>query len=395
MNIKILKFGGTSLENIGRFAAASEIIKKNVQSHSKLIIVVSAIAGHTNNIISKITSFAGSYNVHNKEYDVALHTGEILSASLMASYLTSIGIKSQSVCGWQIPIITDNNFSNAQIIEMKQGLLLSLLNQNIIPIVTGFQGITRNNEITTLGRSGSDTSAAYLAYIFRAKTCDIYTDVEGVYSADPRIIKNAKKIRTISYEEMLEIAGLGAKVITARAIRLAYRGNFVINIRSSFNKNSGTKIMNKSQIMEKNHITSITSNANIAVIYLHEAYKQNLTIAVMLANQNIQILSVIYRENSTEIIINLNQYNQAEAILRHAIGNYSIRKNLALISVIGLGIKDDAAILGKILNYLKSINIKLHSLISSEFKISLLIDEENINSLLKTLHENLITHPGG
>ena len=193
-NIRIIKFGGTSLANKERFQAAIDIIKIHLRSNEKLILVVSAMAGYTNKIISDFINFTSDYDSNLREYDAALHSGELVSASLMASLLNINKIKSISISGWQVPIITNDNFSDAHIIEIKSENIMKLLDNNIIPVVTGFQGIDSKNNITTLGRSGSDTTASALAYKFNAKICYIYTDVEGIYSADPRIVKDAKKL---------------------------------------------------------------------------------------------------------------------------------------------------------------------------------------------------------
>ncbi len=391
MDVKILKFGGTSLADYERVKNVANIIQSYINESFKIVVIVSAKAGHTNEIISKISEIQETNHIDkDNEYDAALASAENLSASLLASMLNRMNIKAKSLQGWQVPIITDNNFGKANIINIENDKILYLLEHNIIPIITGFQGVTKNNDITTLGRGGSDTSGAAIAASLNASICNIYTDVDGIYSGDPRIIKNARKLKKISYEEMLEFADSGAKIITARAVRICMKFSVPINILSSFENIEGTLITSREKIMEKCKITGITNNKDIAVIYLHSEYKENIEIVLALSQANIHLISVIYHRENAEIIIALSDYNKAVNILKNVIIKYDVRTDLSLISIIGSGIKHDSQIVSKILSSLKELNIKVHSLISAEFKISILIEEIHSNNLLTILHSDFI-----
>jgi aspartate kinase len=391
MNIKILKFGGTSLANNYKLSNVANIIKAHMDINSKIIVVVSAKAGHTNELIARISEIQGTNYIDiDQEYDAALAAAENLSASLLSITLKLINIKAQSLQAWQVPILTDNNFGKSKIIKIGNEKILSLLNQNIIPIITGFQGITEQYDITTLGRGGSDTTGAAIAASLNANICYIYTDVDGVYSGDPRIIKNAKKLTRISYEEMLEFADSGAKVITSRAVRICMNALIPIEIKSSFEEIEGTLITSEEKIMEKSKITGITNNSDIAVIYLYSEYKENIEIISQLSESNIHLISIIYHQDNTEIIIPLSEYNVAISKLENIKTKYDIRTNLSLVSIIGRGIKHDSQIVSKILSYLKTLEINIHSFISSEFKVSILIEESYASQLQINFHSEFI-----
>jgi aspartate kinase len=391
MNIKILKFGGTSLANNYKLSNVANIIKAHMDINSKIIVVVSAKAGHTNELIARISEIQGTNYIDiDKEYDAALASAENLSASLLSITLKLINIKAQSLQAWQVPIFTDNNFGKSKIIKIGNEKILSLLNQNIIPIITGFQGVTEQYDITTLGRGGSDTTGAAVASSLNANICYIYTDVDGVYSGDPRIIKNAKKLTRISYEEMLEFADSGAKVITSRAVRICMNALIPIEIKSSFEEIEGTLITSEEKIMEKSKITGITNNSDIAVIYLYSEYKENIEIISQLSESNIHLISIIYHQDNTEIIIPLSEYNVAISKLENIKTKYDIRTNLSLVSIIGRGIKHDSQIVSKILSYLKTLEINIHSFISSEFKVSILIEESYASQLQINFHSEFI-----
>jgi len=391
MNIKILKFGGTSLANNYKLSNVANIIKAHIGINSKIIVVVSAKAGHTNELIARISEIQGTNYIDiDQEYDAALAAAENLSASLLSITLKLINIKAQSLQAWQVPILTDNNFGKSKIIKIGNEKILSLLNQNIIPIITGFQGITEQYDITTLGRGGSDTTGAAIAASLNANICYIYTDVDGVYSGDPRIIKNAKKLTRISYEEMLEFADSGAKVITSRAVRICMNALIPIEIKSSFEEIEGTLITSEEKIMEKSKITGITNNSDIAVIYLYSEYKENIEIISQLSESNIHLISIIYHQDNTEIIIPLSEYNVAISKLENIKTKYDIRTNLSLVSIIGRGIKHDSQIVSKILSYLKTLEINIHSFISSEFKVSILIEESYASQLQINFHSEFI-----
>ena len=235
MAIHVMKFGGTSVANLSRIRNIVKIIEKEVKSsNNKLVVVVSAMSGVTNKLIDDYKKI--NLNISNPEYDVILSTGEQHSASIVSTMLNEKRIYSRSILGWQIPIITDKNFSKARIIKINSKLLKSLLKKYNVLVVAGFQGVSTNNRITTLGRGGSDTSAVALAYSLGLRSCEIYTDVEGIFTSDPRVVKSAKKVDSTTYEEILELASLGSKVLHPRSVELAMKYGIKIHVRSSFKK---------------------------------------------------------------------------------------------------------------------------------------------------------------
>ena len=243
MKIIVLKFGGTSVGSLEKIAKVSKIIISYVKKNYKVVVVSSAMSGVTNELLLKTKKLAK--NFPNEEKDVILSTGEQISCALIAGKLNDLGYKSRSWLGWQIPIITRGNYSSSRIIRIQKKKIINYLKKGGIPIITGFQGINSNFRITTIERGGSDTSAILCAKFFNAQKCIIYTDVKGVYTTDPKLIKDAKKINKISYEEMLEMASLGAKVMQPTSIQEARLNRIEIDVRSTFSKQQGTKITKK------------------------------------------------------------------------------------------------------------------------------------------------------
>ena len=256
MKIVVLKFGGTSVGTIDRIKKISNIIISYIKKKYKVIVISSAMSGSTNELIKKSKQI--SDNFISSEYDVLVSSGEQISCALISGRLNHLGYKSQSWMGWQIPIITDENFSSSRIVQIYKKGILNYLKTGGIPIITGFQGINMNKRITTLGRGGSDASAIMIAKFFRAKKCVIYTDVKGVYTTDPKILKTAKKIHVISYEEMLEMASLGAKVMQPISIQDARLNRIDIDVKSSFIKKNGTLITKRKNIKNRRIITGIS-----------------------------------------------------------------------------------------------------------------------------------------
>ena len=262
----VLKFGGTSVADVPQIKKIALKVKKEVDKNYRVIVVVSAMAGVTNNLVDlvKTTSEIPYYS----EYDVVLSTGEQVTSALLATALNDLNIKARSWLGWQVPIISDNSYGKAVIEEIKTDNILEFLKKNQVAIISGFQGVSKENRITTLGRGGSDTSAVAIAAAFSAERCDIYTDVDGVYTTDPRIVKSAKKLDLITYEEMLELASQGAKVLQTRSVALAMKYNVKLRVLSSFEDLPGTSIIKEEQNMEKTEISGIAHSLNEAKITL-------------------------------------------------------------------------------------------------------------------------------
>ena len=262
----VLKFGGTSVADVPQIKKISYKIKSEVDEGNKVIVIVSAMSGVTNNLIELVnnTSELAPYS----EYDVVLSSGEQVTAALLTIALNNLNIKGRSWLGWQVPIITENTYGKAVIEEIKTLNILESFKNNEVAIISGFQGISSENRITTLGRGGSDTSAVAIAAAFSAERCDIYTDVDGVYTTDPRIVKSAKKLESITYEEMLELASQGAKVLQTRSVALGMKYGVNLRVLSSFEDLPGTHILKEGSYMEKSEISGIAHSLNEAKITL-------------------------------------------------------------------------------------------------------------------------------
>jgi len=266
LKIVVLKFGGTSVADVPQIKKISYKIKSEVDQGNKVIVVVSAMSGVTNNLVElvKSTSELASFS----EYDVVLSTGEQVTSALLTITLNDLSIKGRSWLGWQVPIMTDNTHSKAVINEIKTSNILNSFKKNDVAIISGFQGLSSENRITTLGRGGSDTTAVAIAAAVSAERCDIYTDVDGVYTTDPRIVKSAKKLDYITYEEMLELASQGAKVLQTRSVALGMKYGVNLRVLSSFGDKPGTFIMKERDKMEKSEISGIAHSLNEAKITL-------------------------------------------------------------------------------------------------------------------------------
>jgi len=262
----VIKFGGTSVGSIERIIAAAKIIKKKINKGNKIIVVVSAIAGKTNELVQQSEKISKNFN--KRELDVLLASGEQVTSALLAGALEEINVKAKSYMGWQIPILTDGDHNNSRIVNMHVEKINKFILNKGVAIIPGFQGISKNAEITTIGRGGSDATAVAIAKIFNTDECEIYTDVEGVYSTDPRYFPKAKKIKKISYEEMLEMSSLGAKVMQSSAVQTAMMYDLPLHVRSTFSSAEGTKIFGSENIDYSKTITGVTYSKDEAKITL-------------------------------------------------------------------------------------------------------------------------------
>ena len=263
----VLKFGGTSVGNIEKIQNVAKIIKKKQDQGNQIIAVVSAMSGVTNDLVKKSKSISTKFD--SKELDVLLSSGEQVSCSLLSGALIELGVKARSWLGWQIPIITNENYTSSQILKIQTEEILNFISAKGIAVIAGFQGVNKDVRITTLGRGGSDLSAVVIAKFFEADSCEIYTDVDGVSTTDPLINDKAKKIDKISYEEMLEMASLGAKVMQPNAVQAAMTDNIPIHVKSTFKEGSGTKIISENEIEYKKVITGIAyskNNAKVSIV---------------------------------------------------------------------------------------------------------------------------------
>ncbi len=397
MKIVVLKFGGTSVGSIERIKKVSNIIA-SYKKKFKVIVVSSAMSGATNELINK--SKALSPNFNSAEYDCLLASGEQISCSLIAGRLNHIGFKSRSWISWQVPIITDGLFNNSRIIKINKKKILDYLNKGGIPVITGFQGINKENRITTLGRGGTDASAIMLAKFFNADECIIYTDVDGVYTTDPRKYLKAKKIDKISYDEMLEMASLGAKVMQPTSVQDAKLNNVNFTVKSSFINKSGTLITSSKKAFSNKIITGITSTKNdskITIIGVKDKPGVAASIFKPLSKNNINVDMVVQnislngRETDLTFTIKTEDLKKTERLIKQnkkiSYRKLTYDKNVSKVSIIGVGMITTPGITYRMFQALalKKINIMVIS--TSEIKISVLISNKLVKKALATLHK--------
>ena len=398
MKIVVLKFGGTSVGTIKKIKKVAEIITDYKKKNYKVIVVSSAMSGVTNELIKKSNEI--SNNFCDTEHDVLVSSGEQVACSLIAGRLIHKGYKSRSWLSWQVPILTTGAYKNSRINQINKNKIIKFLRQGGIPIITGFQGINSENRITTIGRGGSDASAIMVAKFFKAKRCIIYTDVEGVYTTDPNKLKKAKKIRVISYEEMLEMASLGAKIMQPVSIQDARLNRIDIEVKSSFKKKSGTLITKRSNIFNNKIVTGISSTQNDSKVSLigvkdkpgvAAAIFKPLSRNLINVDMVVQNISANGQETDLTFTIKTEDLNKTKKII-HQNSNINYRKLLfekgvSKISIIGVGMITTPGVTFRMFQTLanKKINIKVIS--TSEIKISVLIDKKNTQKALIALHK--------
>ena len=398
MKIVVLKFGGTSVGTIEKIKKVTEIIRNYQKKKYKVIVVSSAMKGVTNELVKKSKEISGNFS--DSEYDVLVSSGEQAACSLIAARLIHIGIKSRSWLAWQIPILTKGFHKNSRICQINKNKIDKYIKEGGIPIIAGFQGINNDDRITTIGRGGSDASAIMLAKFFKAKRCIIYTDVEGVYTTDPNKLKRAKKIKVISYEEMLEMASLGAKVMQPVSIQDARLNRIDIEVKSSFIKKPGTLITKRSNIINNKIITGITStynDAKVTLIGVKDKPGVAASIFKPLSSNSINVDMVVQnissngKETDLTFTIKNEDLNKTRKIM---VNNKNINfrkllfeKGVSKISIIGVGMITTPGVTFRMFKSLanKKINIKVIS--TSEIKISVLIDKKNTKKALTALHK--------
>ena len=398
MKIVVLKFGGTSVGTIDRIKKVTNIITKYVKKKYKVIVVSSAMSGATNDLVNKSKNISNNFS--NAEYDVLVSSGEQVACALIAGRLIHKGYKSRSWMGWQIPIITDNNHKYSIINQVYRRNIIKYLKSGGIPIVTGFQGINGEGRVTTIGRGGSDASAIIMAKFFKAEKCIIYTDVEGVYTTDPKKLKKAKKIRVISYEEMLEMASLGAKVMQPVSIQDARLSRIDIEVKSSFKNKSGTLITKRKNIINHSIITGISSTQNDAKVTL-VGIKDKPGIAASIfkplsessinVDMVVQNISANGKETDLTFTIKSDDLSKTRKITN---SNKKIKykkllfdKNVSKVSIIGVGMITTPGVTYRMFQALAKHKINIQVISTSEIKISVLIDKKNIKKAIVALHK--------
>ena len=398
MKIVVLKFGGTSVGTIERIKKVSEIVKNYVKKRYSVIVVCSAMSGSTNELIKKSKEISNNFS--DAEYDVLVSSGEQVSCSLLAGRLVHLGVKSRSWTAWQVPIFTENKHKFSRINQINKSKLLGYLKSGGVPIVTGFQGINLNERITTIGRGGSDSTAIMLAKFFKADKCIIFTDVEGIFTTDPNKLKSAKKIKVISYEEMLEMASLGAKVMQPESIQDARLNRINIEVKSSFKKKSGTLITKRKNIINNKIITGISSTQNDAKVTL-VGVKDKPGIAASIfkplsknsinVDMVVQNISANGRETDLTFTIKNEDLNKTKKIVNE---NKDINfkklifdKNVSKISIIGVGMVTTPGVTFRMFQALANQKINIQVISTSEIKISVLVDKKNIKKAISALHK--------
>ncbi len=394
---KVLKFGGTSVGTIERILHVANILKKEFVAGNEIIAVVSAMSGVTNGLIEQSNSISKNFN--KRELDVLLTSGEQATSALLAGALIDMGINSKSWLNWQIPILTEGEHSNSRIINMSVTEIDKFLLNKGVAIIPGFQGISKNGEITTIGRGGSDATAVAVAKIFNADSCEIYTDVDGVFSTDPNKIPVAKKINKISYDEMLELSSLGAKVIQSSAVQTAMMYNLPLEIRSTFTERNGTKIFNRENIDYEKSVTGVAyskDDAKITLIGVLDKPGVAADIFEPISNDQINVDMVIQNISSdhkkTDITFTIKRHDLLKTleILKHnkRIKYDEINHNdrVSKVSIVGAGMVSTPGVTYKMFRGLAEKNINILAISTSEIKLSVIINEKDTLEAVKKLH---------
>ena len=394
---KVLKFGGTSVGTIDRILHVAQIIKKEYDAGNDIIAVVSAMSGKTNELIKNAKLI--SENFSRRELDVLLASGEQIASALLAGALIKFGVNSKSWQSWQIPILTDGDHSNARIINMNVSKINKFLLEKGVVIIPGFQGISKSGDITTIGRGGSDATAVAVAKIFNADTCEIYTDVDGVYSTDPNKIPVAKKIEKISYDEMLELSSVGAKVMQASAVQTAMMYNIPLEVRSTFTDRQGTKIFNQENIDYTKSVTGVAyskDDAKITLIGVQDKPGVAANIFEPLSKNQVNIDMVIQNISSDQKITDITFTIKRDDLLK-TIDIIKNNKNIkyeniihdnkvSKISIVGAGMVSTPGITYKMFRGLADEKINILAISTSEIKLSVIINEDNTLKAIKKLH---------
>ena len=398
MKTVVLKFGGTSVGSIDRIRKVSKIISSYKKRKYRVIVVSSAMSGVTNDLIKKTKELSNDFD--GAEYDVLLSAGEQMACALIAGRLNHIGYKARSWTSWQVPIITDGPYKASRIYKIDKSKILKFIKSGGIPVICGFQGVNSDNRITTLGRGGTDASAIMLAKFFNADACDIYTDVDGVYTTDPRKHKRAKKISKISYDEMLEMASLGAKVMQPTSVQDAKLNNISFSVKSSFVKNKGTLITANKKAFSDQIITGITSTKNDAKITIigvkdkpgvAASIFKPLSLNQINVDMVVQNISLNSKETDLTFTIKSDDLKKTEKIIKQN-KNISFRKftndnNVSKVSIIGVGMITTPGITYRMFQALALKKINIMVIATSEIKISVLISNKYVKKAVVALHK--------
>ena len=392
----VMKFGGTSVGDIDRIKNVAKRVKREVEAGNQVAVVVSAMSGTTNQLVDWCKQMAPLHDA--REYDQVVATGEQVTTGLLAIGLQELGVEARSWCGWQLPIRTDGVHGKARIMTIETEDMIRRMEQGQVAVVAGFQGLGPDNRISTLGRGGSDTSAVALAAALHADRCDIYTDVDGVYTTDPRIVKCAKKLDKITYEEMLELASVGAKVLQTRSVEMAMKHRVRVQVLSSFEDKPGTLVCDEEEIVEKELVSGIAysrDEAKVTLVKVSDRPGVAASIFGPLADAAINVDMIVQNVSddgkSTDLTFTVGKADLDRAKKVVADAGLTFEKlvadaNVVKVSVIGVGMRSHAGIAQKMFQTLAAEGINIQVISTSEIKISVLIEEKYTELALRALH---------
>ena len=392
----VMKFGGTSMAGIERIRAVAARVKREVDAGNEVAVVVSAMAGETDRLVSFCREASPLHDP--REYDVVVASGEQVTSGLLAIALQAAGVPARSWLGWQLPIKTSDAHSSARIIDIDSGPILASMAAGTVAVIPGFQGVAEGERISTLGRGGSDTSAVAVAAALKADRCDIYTDVDGVYTTDPRIVPRARKLERVTYEEMLELASVGAKVLQTRSVELAMKEKVRVQVLSSFNDQPGTFVVDEDEIVEQQLITGVAYDRNEAKITLVAVPDKPGAVGSIfgpLADANINVDMIVqniaHDTGNTDVTFTVPRTQLAKSldVLEKAdIGHQRIVSddNVAKVTVVGVGMRSHAGVAQTMFKALGDRGINIQAITTSEIKVSVLIAEEYTELAVRVLH---------
>lgn len=394
----VMKFGGTSVGDVDRIRNAARRVKAEVEAGNEVAVVVSAMSGETNRLVGLTREVAAMHDA--REYDTVVAAGEQVTIGLMAMALQDLEVNARSWLGWQVPVHTTDAHSAARIERIETDELIRRFGEGQVAVVAGFQGIARDGRISTLGRGGSDTSAVALAAALKADRCDIYTDVDGVYTADPRIVSAARKLDRITYEEMLELASLGAKVLQTRSVELAMNHGVRVHVRSSFSDEQGTLVVDEEEIVEQQMVNGVTYAPDEAKVTLRQvADRPGVSAAIFgaLANANINVDMIV--QNITEdgattdltFTVGRDQLQRALKILEGIKPDVGWREvvsasDVVKVSIVGVGMRSHVGVAQTMFRALAEKGINIQVITTSEIKVSVLISADYTELAVRALH---------
>jgi aspartate kinase len=398
MALVVQKYGGTSMGTVERIRNVAKRVAKTYDAGNDMVVVVSAMSGETNKLVALANDMCEFPD--NREYDVLVAAGEQVSIALLAMCLKSMGYKAKSYHGWQVPIITDNAYSKARIEKIEDTKIRADLKDGTILIVAGFQGVDKDGNITTLGRGGSDTSAVAMAAALKADVCEIYTDVDGVYTTDPNICGDARKVEKISYDEMLELASLGAKVLQIRSVEFAKKYNVDVHVRSSFNDNTGTMVTKEDKDMEAVLVSGIAYDKNetkIAVMNVPDKPGIAAKILSPLSAANISVDMIVQNVSDSgftdfTFTVTKADFKKALVITRDVAKEIDATEvltdeNISKVSIVGVGMRSHAGVATKMFQTLAAEGINIQMISTSEIKVSVVIDAKYTELAVRVLHD--------